>query len=150
MTDIPNTEYITIDKDGLFVGGFHATHYRGMKIAQTDNVKRFFNSIKQANPSVRELHIGSFDTRGKYAEIGNPSGKPGVKTWCRAMFSDGKVGNWVFLRGITPSFSAYACCCFVGLTPSFNAAVLEKNKMVKISKPGCYVMVPESFLQKVK
>ena len=32
MTDISNTEYITINKDGIFVGGKPATTYRGKHI----------------------------------------------------------------------------------------------------------------------
>jgi len=147
MTDIPNTEYITIDKDSIFVGGVHATHYRGAKIAHIDKLKEFFNNMHQSYPAIRELHVGSFDTRGKYPEYGNPSGKPGLKTWARVMFSNGKVGKWVFVRGTPPSLCAYFCT-----SPSIFALVALGGipKMVKISKPGCYVMVPESFLQKVK
>ena len=154
MTNIPNTEYITIDKDGVFVGGVHATHYRGAKIAFIDDVKRFFNNIQKKYPSVRELHIGTFDTKGNYAEPGRPSGKSGLKAWCRVMFSDGKVGNWVFFRGTVPSFCAYNCSSFMSHMRGFCHSILGERgmqpKMVKISKPGCYAMVPESFLQKVK
>lgn len=150
MTDIPNTEYITINKDGIYVGGVHATHYRGAKIEYVDDVNRLFQGIQKMYPSIRELHVGAFDTRGKYAEPGNPSGKPGVKTWGRVMFSNGKVGDWVFFRGITPSACAYSCSSFVWQFPSFCSALQGQSKMVKISKPGCYVMVMKKNLQKVK
>lgn len=32
MSNIPNTEYITINKDGIFVGGKPAVYYRGEKL----------------------------------------------------------------------------------------------------------------------
>ena len=96
MSDIPDTKYITITKDGVFVGGKPATHYHGEEIGRIEYVKKDFANMQKMYPEIQELHIGAFEDKGKFAEHGEPSGKFGRYAWCRAKFSDGVVGNWVF------------------------------------------------------
>ncbi len=96
MTDIPNTEYITINKDGIFVGGKPATTYRGKHIYCLVAVRDYFSGIQRLNKNVAELHVLSSATRGEYAVTGNPSCKSGPNVWCRVLLSDGRLGAWVF------------------------------------------------------
>lgn len=96
MTDIPNTEYITINADGIFVGGKPATHYCGEKIVYPDIVIGIFGDIQRDNPNVQELHVLSSETGGRHAKPGNPSAKHGEHSWCRVKFNDGMVSNWFY------------------------------------------------------
>ena len=96
MADISNTEYITVNANGIFVGGKPATTYRGEEINLPDSVHRDFAHIQTLNKNVAELHALSSETRGERAKPGNPSGKHGPNTWCRVKFKNGKLGAWVF------------------------------------------------------
>ena len=116
MSDIPNTEYITINKDGIFVGGKPATIYRGEKIVDVDNVKNNFVNIQKNYPQIAELHVGAFATSGKFTKPGNPSGKFGLNEWCRVKLQDGRVGSWVFYRTYSSaSLCAYYCARDCGI-----------------------------------
>lgn len=146
MTDISNTEYITINKDGVFVGGKPATKYRGKKIAWIFDVRKHFAAIQELNPSIVELHVLSSETLGKFAVAGNPSGNHGPNVWCRVKFNDGRIGSWVF--GITYGSAADCagdcavhCVYNVRGYTAFRSAVfgiqnpeLEKLKKVDLSK----------------
>ena len=110
MSDIPNTEYITINKDGIFVGGKLTTTYRGEKIARINDVKEFFTKIQDECPEIKELHVGAFKTMGRHAGSGLPSGRPGLNAWCRVKLSDGCVGPWRFvIMSSLASLCAYNC-----------------------------------------
>ena len=54
MSDIPNTRYITINKNGIFVGGKPATTYRGVEIKFIDDIKESFANTQSRNPKVQE------------------------------------------------------------------------------------------------
>lgn len=128
MTDIPNTEYITINKDGIFVGGKPATTYRGEEILSLNGVRKKFADIQILNETVAELHALSSETSGEYAKVGNPSGNHGQNEWCRVKFNNGYIGSWVF---ISKSSSAADCALYcaaycehgVRLDPGFRTAV---------------------------
>ncbi|MBP5485611.1 MAG: hypothetical protein J6Y07_02795 [Alphaproteobacteria bacterium] len=113
-SDIPNTEYITINANGIFVGGKPATHYRGEEIQSSDFAISIFGSIqREINPNVQELHVLSSETRGHRAQTGKPSAKHGENAWYRVKFNDG-TSDWVFLssQGSGPSCAricAYIC-----------------------------------------
>ena len=129
MTDIPNTEYITINKDGIFVGGKPATHYRGEEIYDIRYIKRRFSDIQKLNPDVAELHVLSSETFGKYAKVGNPSGSHSRNAWCRVKFNDGRIASWVFGHTYSSAVScagycAYNCAYFVRESADFRSAVL--------------------------
>ena len=94
--DIPNTEYITVNKDGIFVGGKPATTYRGERIYNADKVKKYFAWMQEQNPNITEFHIGAFVTLGEYAKPGNPDGAFGPNGWCRVKYKNGNLGAWVF------------------------------------------------------
>ncbi len=96
MTDIPNTRYITMNKDGVFVGGEPATTYNGEKIGFFKSLKSDFAKIQRQVPEVQEFHAGSFEAMGIYAETGSPYGNFGKYAWARVKLSDGRLGPWVF------------------------------------------------------
>ena len=135
MTDIPNTEYITINKDGVFVGGKPATIYRGENIKFIHDIKANFVAMQKQNPEVQELYAGAFETKGEYAKPGIPSGKFGPYAWYRAKLSDGRLGPWVFSHTNIPAcdcakYCAYNCGNYVRLSTMRSAVlnILQKQK----------------------
>jgi hypothetical protein len=143
MSDIPNTEYITVNKDGIFVGGKPAEKYRGEYIWNIDGVKRVFAWMQEQNPEIEEFHIGAFATRGEYTEIGNPDGAFGPNAWCRVKYKNGNLGAWVFIY--TSGSAAYcahscasSCAHNVRGYASFRSAVLgsaiEKQNVNPMAK----------------
>ena len=98
MANIPNTEYITINKDGVFVGEKPATKYRGEDICWLLGLQKKFADIQRLNKNVAELHVLSSETCGESAKPGNPSGKHGLNAWCRVKFENGCVGLLQQLR----------------------------------------------------
>lgn len=150
MTDIPNTEYITINKDGIFVGGKPATRYCGQQIVWDDDDRDaqtyFFAYVQGQNKNVAELHVLSSETYGKYAKPGNPSQKPGRNAWCRVKFNDGRVGSWVFnfcyeSAAACANDCAFACAYHIMRNPVYASAVFdavekskEKSELKKLKK----------------
>lgn len=136
MSNIPNTEYITINKDGIFVGGKPATTYCGEKIRFSNGVRESFADIQRLNKNVAELHVLSSETRGEYAKPGNPSGKHGPNAWCRVKFENGNLGAWVFYNtdGSAADCAGYRasyCAYYVHNHASFRVAVfgaVDKEK----------------------
>ena len=137
MANIPNTEYITVNANGIFVGGKPATTYRGEKILFPDDVLKYFADIQKLNKNVAELHVLSSETSGEYAKVGNPSGNHGRNEWCRVKFNDGRVASWVFRytngsAADCANFCAYYCASHVRGNAAFRAAVfgavIEKQK----------------------
>ena len=129
MTNISNTEYITINENGIFVGDKPATHYRGEKIGYTKEDMGFFRTIKRQYPDLEELHILSSETHGYIGLIGNPSAKHGPNAWCRGKFSNGIIGQWV--SADTPGsvancvrYSIVACGYPIYSGSTFRAAFL--------------------------
>lgn len=97
MFDIPNTQYITINRNGVFVGGKTSKYYRGKDIECIDAVKVFFARIQRENPEIKEMHVGAFalnKTTTKYGVVA--SGAVGPNMWGRVKLSDGRLGPWVF------------------------------------------------------
>ena len=115
MADIvPNTEYITINKGGVFVGWRlvvlkPATTYRGVNICEIDNVKATFAWIQEHNKNITELHVLSSKTWGEFAKVGNPSREHGGNAWCRVKYNDGKLGDWVFCSRSCANLCALNC-----------------------------------------
>ncbi len=129
MADIPNTEYITINKDGIFVGGKPAETYRGEEILLLNGVQKNFADIQRLNETVAELHVLSSETRGEYVKVGNPSGNHGRNAWCRVKFNDGRVASWVFCNAYSSAancafYCAYVCAGNVRGFANFRSAVL--------------------------
>ena len=112
MADIPNTEYITINKDGIFVGGKPATHYHGRKIAFVDGVNDDFAEMQKNYPQIAEFHVGAFEKLGIFRCQGKPSEKFGPNSWCRVKLQDGRVGPWVFSNTYSSDSACARNCAF--------------------------------------
>ena len=129
MANIPNTEYITINKDGVFVGEKPATKYRGEDICWLLGLQKKFADIQRLNKNVAELHVLSSETCGESAKPGNPSGKHGLNAWCRVKFENGNFGAWVFYNNYASAancayFCAGDCTQCVRENADFRSAVL--------------------------
>ena len=150
MTDIPNTEYITINENGFFIGdkkvigewnynGEKPTLFHGHTMSATESFAtgyvRFgdwFKSIQRHIPNIEEIHVGAFDTKATKYEQGFPSGKFGAKTWCRIKLKgkDATYSPWVFYYEHS---SDWACVSHGGLycvkslanEPEFRSALLK-------------------------
>jgi len=144
MADISNTEYITVNANGIFVGGKPATKYRGEEIYEADYVKEVFAWMQEQNPEIEEFHIGAFETRGERAKPGNPNGVFGPNAWCRVKFKNGKLGAWVFFNsGSSAADCAFGCARYcasrVHSLAGFRAAVFDlgdKQKPVESKYKG--------------
>ena len=136
MSDIKNTQYITINQDGIFVGGKPATTYLGEKICKIDFVKWIFAWMQEQNPNITEFHIGAFETRGEQAKPGNPNGVFGPNAWCRVKYKNGNLGAWVFINSYSSAdycayYCAGGCADYVRRYASFRSAVfgaVDKEK----------------------
>lgn len=144
MTDIKNTEYITVNKDGIFVGGKPATTYHGEKIWNIEFVKEIFAWMQEQNSEIEEFHIGAFATRGKYANVGNPSGEFGPNAWCRVKKKGSSRAPWVFNNTYgSAAYCAYRCApnCAANVREyaDFRSAVfgsaIEKQNVNPMAKP---------------
>ena len=162
MTDIPNTEYITINKDGVFVGGKPATTYHRIQIKNIDEIKVHFADIQKKCPEIEELHVGAFETRGKYKKPGTPSGNFGPNAWVRAKLFDGRVGPWVF-NGTHSSASGCAryCASHCGYNVRYNsdmrfsgllkfAQTAEEYETIRVIEDGIYRITIEKLIQNQK
>ena len=95
MSDIPNTEYITIKSDGIFVGGKPTTTYRWIKIGSAEYIKTAFKSIQTQYPNIKEIRFLTSKTSGECYKTGTPVIENGSNLWACVMFNDGYVGPWV-------------------------------------------------------
>ena len=151
MSDISNSEYITINKYGIFVGGKPATIYREKKIGTPNLIKEFFDGIQLSNPEIEELHVGAFKTSGRYAKLGNPDGKFGPNAWCRVKLIDGRLGPWVFAYMNSSDSNcaercAFNCSSSVHYNSDLRSAVLDFTTTVKADTKK---YAPESELKQI-
>ena len=100
MSDIPNTEYVTVKADGIFVGGKPATHYRGMKIEWSEHIKKIFQDIQEKYPNIQEMRFLTSTTTGEFHATGNPVPGNGSNAWACVLFNDGYVSPWVIISRI--------------------------------------------------
>lgn len=161
MMDIPNTEYVTINKEGIFVGGKPATRYHGYEMLALDKARKDFAKIQKIYTYVEELHIGAFQgIKPAYATPGNPTGKSGLHAWCRAKFRNGDLGDWVACFSYPSDFLCGRCLVedctneMCEKEPDFRSAVLKhKNKeysAVKVMEFGNYRFTIEKIVQNVR
>ncbi len=138
MTDIPNTKYITIKSNGIFLGSKPATAYQGANIEYINDIKSFFSEIQESNSEIAELHIGAFDTDGDYGKSGIPSGEIGSNIWCRAKITgkDAAPDTWIFCRRYKMVSSymnlfVYECAELVCRNAYFQTKVISAAIMAK-------------------
>lgn len=97
MSDIPNTEYITVKADGIFVGGKPVTHYRGVEIGYREHINKNFQNIRKQYPNIQEMRFLTSKTGGVYLSNGKPVVENGSNGWACAMFNDGYVSPWTLV-----------------------------------------------------
>jgi hypothetical protein len=152
-SDIPNTEYITINANGIFVGGKLTTHYRGEKIEFSNFAINIFGSIqREINPNVQELHVLSSKTRGRRGQTGKPSAEPGENAWYRVKFNDG-TSDWVFLasQGSAPSCAricAYICADDARYSHQFRPVILPSKSEKPEETLSVYERIKRFFGEK--
>ena len=135
MTDISSTEYITVNKQGVFVGDETDKKYRGKTIGYIRDINKVFADIQSKKPEVQELHCGAFEAKGTYAQPGNPSGKFGPSVWCRVKLSDGRLGPWVFLYSYG-SASECASYCAINCVNNVNSSSAMCSAVLNLSETG--------------
>lgn len=97
MATIPNTEYVTVSKNGIFVGGKPATYYCGQKILYPETIMDNFKKIQSKYPNIKEFRFLASETGVKYYESGSPVAKHGSNGWACFEFIDGFVSPWVLV-----------------------------------------------------
>ena len=123
--EIPNTEYITITADDVYVGGEPATQYNGQDIYNCYFCPAYFKEArdiirKENGCELLEIHCLQSSTDGEYAESGNPiPDKSGKSCWLRIKFKDKDgtpaVSLWVFNSTYgSASVCAYYCAFYCG------------------------------------
>ena len=150
MAYIPNTEYITINKNGFFISdkqvigeknikGLKETLFHGCSIEAMDGYNEdfdgWFSYVQSLVPAIEEIHVGAFNTQGKYGQIGYPSGVFGAKVWCRIKLKgkDATAKPWVLsldscsVRNAVLNGGIYCIKEFV--KPEFVSMVLQAANM---------------------
>ena len=97
MPDISNTEYITINTNGILVGGKPATMYRGTAIGFPESIQKKFQNIQNRYPNIQEMRFLTSKTTGEFYKTGNPVAEKGANLWARVAFNDGYVAPWVLV-----------------------------------------------------
>ena len=174
MVYIPNTEYITINKNGFFIGdkevvgvyegteGKKETLFHGHKIHATQSFAvgyirfyHWFESIQRHIPNIEEIHVGAFDTQATKYEQGFPSGEFGANTWCRIKLKDkdATYSPWVFYFDHGADWAAVSrggqyCVKDLANEPEFRSALLKAaNTDTKQSEQQQNTSLPENDAQ---
>jgi len=165
-----NADYITINEQGVFVGGKQTRKYKDKFIEDVSDLPILFCAVKyrikqEMNLDLSELHVLSSETDAKTGfgvhNQGNPSAKYGNNSWCRAKLTDGTVLPWTqyweFYDGGNLRESCSTICrelvgqegrldCGKALrkamfgTVGSNHASVEDNKKVKQIKLGRFLI----------
>ena len=129
IADIPNTEYVTIKEDDVYVGSEPATKYNGEDIYRPYVCVAYF---KEARDVIREkygyelleLHCLQSSTKGEWAKTGNPiPDKNGTYAWVRALYKnkEGKVVSSLWAFHNSDSNCASYCTNYCASNVHYNA-----------------------------
>ena len=102
ISNIPDSECITVNRNGIFVGGTPATYYRGVKIGSPENINPLFQTIQNRYPNIRHMCFLTSKMTGEFNKPGNPVAENGDNLWARITFFDGYVGPWVLVEQNCP------------------------------------------------
>ena len=93
--------YVTITKDGYFIGRRPTDYYRSVQIVMPskDLLYYYFTECLEER-GIQEIHALTSKTRGTYLKPGKPSRKNGKTIWCRVKMIDGTVGNWICVQNV--------------------------------------------------
>lgn len=97
--DITDDEYITIKKDGVFVGGKTNTQYNGQNIFNNGDTLENFVSCDALMESEHGVGIDEIHCLQSSTELDKDCepvvDSNGVYSWCRFKFTDGKLSPWL-------------------------------------------------------
>ena len=121
---IHDNDYITINENGIFIGGVPTLFYRDSKLLYPEKAIQEFKEVKDLvktknNLDISEVHGLSSETPvdGSTGDKGNPSPNHGAWLWYRVKFKDGELSPWVyaadFLGGDGAGLCAAYCAFFV-------------------------------------
>ena len=109
---ISNNDYVTISRDGIFVGDKPATVYHKQTIAKPEQIKQIWNM--PGLEDINELHVLQSDTSGQVFHPGNPeSSATGHYIWIRANTKYG-MSPWIFRLPDIGRDDAASLCAFQG------------------------------------
>ena len=94
--------FLTLNKDGVFLDKKIANTYRGEKLDEyhIQYVKKLFyvdNDGLARNQQFAELYVMTSETAGLFSIGGNPSLKHGKHVWARAKSLGGATSDWTYL-----------------------------------------------------
>ncbi len=140
MTEqITSKDYITINRDGIFVDNKPATKYHGKEISRQDQIKQVFKT--PGTEDILELHVLQSDTYGQVFQSGNPApSKTGSYIWMRAVTKTGTT-PWFFrldngLRPDTAAMCAFQCAWTINQHPRWVKTLLESSQKSDAMKQG--------------
>ena len=108
-----NTDYITVNEHGVFVGGKPSKTYRGVEITDIEMLISTFKSAKARIKQTQNLDIKAFHVLS--SESGKntkspPSNVHGKNIWFRAELVDGTHAKWVYVYPYEDLGSAAIFC----------------------------------------
>lgn len=120
--EIPNTEYITITADDVYVGSEPTTQYNGEDIYRPYMCGAYFKEVRdiireEYGYELLELQCLQSSTEGEWAKSGTPvPDKKGMNVWVRAVYK-GKEGKkaaslWVFSDTFSSASECAGYCAF--------------------------------------
>lgn len=119
VEEISDTEYVTVNRDGVFVGGKPATRYRGEEMYNLAELPKYFVQLRalveyEYGKEIVEYDAMSSETGGEYAAPGDPSPEHGGNAWIRCRFADDTYTPWVFNGSYSASRCASLCADLCG------------------------------------
>jgi hypothetical protein len=121
---------LEVNKNGIFVGGKPATHYRGEEILYANDVKRNFRDICEESPQISGVQMILSSTTGKEGKPCAPSFDPGNYAYARVVLNGVPVKNiWEYFSGACSAEAlADRCTYFVRNNTDFRLRLLRNAK----------------------
>ena len=105
-----NQDYITINRNGIFVGGKQTTKYHGQTIIKTEYIYKLFTI--PGLEDIHEIRVLQSDTYGTVFQPGEPkTSKTGHYIWMQAVTKYG-VSPWIFRLDDTGRKDVAGLCAF--------------------------------------
>jgi len=144
------TEYITLNKDGCFIGGRPADRYRSELILTKKDyvVSAFTGPLHKLG--VQEIHALTSKTRGTDLKPGKPSGKHGKNIWCRITMIDGTTGKWIHLSKVYSARAAAMFCVKVCIDFVWDLGEILLPKQPQLEKTNQEIMSTGLDLQNTR
>ena len=132
--NMTNQDYITINRNGIFVGGKQTTKYHDQTIIKTEFICKLFNI--PGLEEISEIRVLQSDTYGTVFQPGEPKpSKTGHYIWIQAVTKYG-VSPWIFRlddtgRKDVAGLCAFQCAWTVAQYPNWVNKLLMAAKTSK-------------------